>query len=149
MKVRKYVLCALLILATDTSAQKCFTPENGSTKSFVEFLDALVENREKWGYQDYYICSPAFDTSYALTVDDEQLVYKKIVGAKWNKRKRLPKYKTASWVLPIGRGERKVLSDLLDAATITANYYSYFIGIDGVMYYLGSWGRLVSAWYPK
>lgn len=149
MKVRSFVLCTLLILATDTSAQECFTPESGATKPFVEFLDALVENREKLGYQDYYICSPAFDTSYALTVDGDQLVCKKIVDVKWNKYEKTAEYKTAGWVLPIGRGEWKVLSDLLDAATITANYYSYSIGIDGVTYYLGSWGRLVSSWCPR
>ncbi len=149
MKARNFALCVLLILATDISAQKCFTPANNPRKSFVEFLYALVENNGNFGWPDYYICSPSFDTSYALTVEREQLVCKKIVDAKWSKRKNLPKYKTACWVLPISRNESKVLSDLLGAATITANYYSYSIGIDGVIYYLGSWGRLVSSWCPN
>lgn len=149
MKARNFALCVLLILATDISAQKCFTPASNPRKSFVEFLDALVENYKTLGWKDYYICSPAFDTSYALTVEREQLVCKKIVDAQWSEQKDLPKYKTARWVLPISGNKSKVLSDLLGAATITANYYSYSIGIDGVIYYLGSWGRLVSSWCPN
>ena len=132
MKARNFALCVLLIIATNISAQKCFTPANNPRKSFVEFLYALVENYKTLGWKDYYICSPAFDTSYALTVEREQLVCKKIVDAQWSEQKDLPKYKTARWVLPISGNKSKVLSDLLDAATITANYYSYSIGIDEI-----------------
>lgn len=62
MKARNFALCVLLILATDISAQKCFTPENGATKSFVEFLDALVEKCGNFGWPDYYICYLIIET---------------------------------------------------------------------------------------
>ncbi len=150
MKARHCVLCALLLFfATNTFAQQCFTPANGANDVFVAWLEALVENYKDYGWKDYYICSPAFDTTYALTVEQEQLICKKIVDGKWSKRKKLPKYKTARWVLPIGKEEWRTLRDLLENATITANYYSYFVGHDGITYYLGSSGRLVSSWWPK
>ena len=149
MKARHFVLFTLLSLATNTFAQQCFTPKDGANKYFVASLDALVENYGKYGWIDFYICSPAFDTTFALTVEKEQLICKKIVSAKWSRIKKMPKYKTARWVLPISIDEYRVLDDLLENATITANYYSYFVGIDGVTYYLGSSGRLVSSWCPK
>ena len=148
MKARPFLLFTSLLLATNASAQQCFTPANGASKPFVSFLDHIVENNENSGWKDYYICAPAFNPAYALTLEKEQLVYKKITDIDWSERKQEHSYKTARWTLPINHGEWRVLCDLLDNATITANYYSYRIGIDGVTYYLGSCGRLVSSWCP-
>lgn len=149
MKLRPLLLSALLLIATGSYAQNCFTPHAGADSYFLAFLDAIVEDDNYIRWKDYYISDPAFDTACALTIGNEQLVCKKIVSARWNKRKKMPVYKTARWAMPVSWNERKILSNLLDAATITANYYSFNIGTDGVIYYLGSWGRLVSSWCPN
>lgn len=149
-RIAPAVIVALLMnIGTASFAQQCFTPANLSSKYDAVFLNAMIENYKTGGWKDFFICAPAFDTIYSLTIEDKLLICKKLVDAQWDSLREMPEYKTARWELPIEWSDWKVLSDLLDAATITANYYSFKIGTDGVTYYLGSWGRLVSTWWPE
>ena len=81
---RFYLVVSLAFVSTTSLAQQCFTPAYPSSKYFSFFLDALIENNKDFGWEDYYICAPSFDTTYALTIEKEQLICKKIVDLERN-----------------------------------------------------------------
>ena len=146
------ILCAALALAVTTAkAQETFVPV---TTEYCPEYNSFIKQTLIGESYEYFLCTPAFDNEYALSLHGDTLVYVRAEekGNIWysvNFTKRRAKAKTRRFELVLGQKEAKQVSNLMEMATMTANFFNYRIGIDGVTYYLHSYTRHVKVWCPK
>ena len=147
------ILCAALALAVTTAkAQETFVPV---TTEYCPEYNSFIKQTLIGESYEYFLCTPAFENEYALSLHGDTLVYIRAEEEKgniWysvNFTKRKAKAKTSRFELVLSQDEAKQVSNLMEVATMTANFFNDRIGFDGVTYYLHSYTRHVKVWYPK
>lgn len=149
----KYLITVLCLLGTTgIKAQKVFEPArvffNNEYNLFL--ARTLIGNSVS-----YYLCKPSFSNEYALSLQDNKLVYVYAVEAIYKSfglglEKSKTKAKTQQFQLTLTDRQQQPIYRLLRAAAETANTYNdKRMGADGVTYTLSSCGHMVSTWSPK
>ena len=151
MKKILILYAALVLAVTTTKAQETFVPV---TMEYCPEYNSFIKRTLIGESNEYYLCTPAFDNEYALSLHGDTLVYIRAEenGNIWysvNFTKRRAKAKTKRFELVLSKEETKQVSNLMEVATMTANFFNDRIGIDGVTYYLHSYTRHVKVWYPE
>lgn len=151
MKKALQIYTLLLFFAVTTvGAQNVFEP---ATVSYTPEYGAFLEKTLTVGSDFYYLCAPSFNNEYALSIHGDTLIYiqadeKDNIWYSVNYKARNAKAKTKRYEMLISREDNKIISDLMDAATMTANFYESRIGFDGTSYAISHIGRKVKTWSP-
>ena len=151
MKKALQIYTLLLFFAVTTvGAQNVFEP---ATVSYTPEYDAFLEKNLTVGSDFYYLCAPSFSNEYALSFHGDTLIYiqaneKDNIWYSVNYKAPDTKAKTKRYEMLISREDRDIISDLMDAATMTANFYESRIGCDGTIYSIRHMERIVTTWSP-
>ena len=146
------ILCAALALAVTTAkAQETFVPV---TTEYCPEYNSFIKQTLIGESYEYFLCTPAFDNEYALSLHGDTLVYVRAEekGNIWysvNFTKRRAKARTRRFELVLGQKEAKQVNNLMEMATMTANFFNDRFGFDGVTYHLHSFSRHVKVWDPE
>jgi len=140
----------LFFAATGVEAQNVFEP---ATVDYSPEYTAFLEKSLTLGSGSYYLCTPSFSNEYALSFHGDTLIYiqaneKDNIWYSVNYKAPDTKAKTKRYEMLISREDRDIISDLMDAATMTANFYESRIGCDGTIYSIRHMERIVTTWSP-